>query len=114
MRKLLGFPDELYEKIFNPPPGGNQPLSPYASNTKLFLEMEAATQRSLKSLKEWGQIPRWERKLWVYFLLLKNEKESYQMKKAEEDGKAKAEMERKARENAPKVATLPRERLRGA
>ena len=112
MRLLLGFPDELYEEYFKPPDGSKGETNPYGTCTELYMEMEATAARRLPSMKAWGKIPWWERRLWIYFWLLRDKKVEFQHKQDEVKRKQQAEMDRRL-QDPPAVAHVPRARLKG-
>jgi hypothetical protein len=97
MRTALGFPDELYDEFFNS--GDSRAnANPYRTTTPLFLDMTLATELG-KSMKEWHQMDRVERRCRIYHRILTLKKEEYQ----EQEARAKADRERQFKESLPKV-----------
>jgi len=94
----LGFPDDLYDKIF----GESKALSAsrvslYETSTTLFNELDLATEMGW-SLAEYNTKLDWaQRKMKLYHKILKNEKEHYQLDKA----KREQDLERERQTNAP-------------
>jgi len=103
----LGFPDELYEKVFNDPRASVNP-DPYKVMTPLSYDMSLCKDIGL-SLDYFHSLPRLEQRAWRLWFILENEKQ----KRAEEEAKKKAAMEAANKQPQQTVKHAAPRRLRG-
>jgi hypothetical protein len=96
----LGFPDELYDRVFKPADASGQPKakSPYEISTLYYRELQLSEKFSM-TLEQWSNVDRIEHKARLYYVILQSEKEKY----SEEQSRRKAEMEHKAAADRPRV-----------
>lgn len=98
----------MYEELFGDGPRAIVAPNPYRMDTPLFSELALIAEFTGGSIVEWNKKSLSERRMWLYYKILLNEKKIQQQKDAQQEADARS----RTKNSMPKV-TVDRPGLRG-